>query len=291
MFLVQGLIAIGMFHLSSTPAQVTDRKTVIGFTVYWWIVDFPENSHKSFHFLTSEEQALAIRRISEDRGDVKAEEFSWGKCLIHFADPKLYGFCALLFLLNLVSTSLSYFLPIILQSGMGFSTDQAILLSAPPYFYAVIPVIISSIVGDRYQLRGLVITFNCICTIVGFCMLGFASQVTVRYVGTYLATGAYVSNWAAMNAYQANNIVGQWKRATFAAAITACNGLGGIAGAFIVRSEEAPRYMTAIWVSIGSHILIIVIVAMFTAYFWIANGRQRKGKALLEKTMDFRYTY
>lgn len=121
----------------------------------------------------------------------------------------LYGFCSLYFCLNLVSTSLSYFLPIILQSGMGFSEDQAILLSAPPYFYAVIPVIISSIVGDYYQLRGLVITFNCICTIIGFSMLGFFSQVTVRYVGTYLATGAYVSNWAAMTAYQTSNITGK----------------------------------------------------------------------------------
>jgi hypothetical protein len=94
---------------------------------------------------------------------------------------------------------------------MGFSTDQSILLSAPPYFYAIIPVIISSIVGDYYQLRGLVITFNCVCTIAGFSMLGFAPQVTVRYVGTYLATGAYVSNWAAMNAYQSSNIVGKSK--------------------------------------------------------------------------------
>ena len=92
---------------------------------------------------------------------------------------------------------------------MGFSEDQAILLSAPPYFYAVIPVIISSIVGDYYQLRGVVIVFNCICTITGFGMLGFAQQVTVRYVGTYLATGAYVSNWAAMNAYQSSNIAGE----------------------------------------------------------------------------------
>jgi len=92
---------------------------------------------------------------------------------------------------------------------MGFSEDQAILLAAPPYFYAVVPVIISSFVGDHYQLRGLVIIFNCICTVVGFSMLGFASQVTVRYVGTYLATGAYVSNWAAMNAYLSSNIVGK----------------------------------------------------------------------------------
>ncbi len=173
-------------------------------------MDFPENSHESFAFITPELQRLACSRITEDRGDVQAEAFSCRRCITHFRDPKLWAFCMLFFTLNLVSTSLSYFLPIILQSGMGFSTDQAILLSAPPYFYAVIPVIISSIVGDMYQRRGLVITFNCICTITGFCMLGFASQVTVRYVGTYLATGAYVSNWAAMNAYQASNIVGRY---------------------------------------------------------------------------------
>ncbi|KAK5013920.1 hypothetical protein LTR60_003617 [Cryomyces antarcticus] len=82
-------------------------------------------------------------------------------------------------------------------------------------------------------------------------MLGFSSQVTVRYIGTFLATGAYVSNWAALNAYQANNIVGQWKRAFTAAAVTAFNGAGGIAGSFIVRQNEAPRYFTAVWVSIG----------------------------------------
>jgi hypothetical protein len=162
---------------------------------YLWIVDFPENSHKSFHFLTAEEQAFAETRISDDRGDVKAEEFSlFQSCLVHFTDPKLYGFCILFFCQNVISTGLSYFLPIILQAGMGFSSDQSILLSAPPYFYAVIPVIFSSIVGDRYQLRGLVIIFNCVCTITGFSMLGFSNQVAVRYVGTYLATGAYVSN-------------------------------------------------------------------------------------------------
>jgi len=43
----------------------------------------------------------------------------------------------------------------------------------------------------------------------------------------------------------------QWKRAVTAAAVSACNGLGGIAGSYIVRQDEAPRYMTAIWVSIG----------------------------------------
>lgn len=269
----------------------TNLVPVIGFATYFWMVDFPENAHNSFRFLSRSEQILAESRIQEDRGDVQPELFSWTICLAQFADLKLYGFAAMFFLLNLVSTSLSYFLPIILQSGMGFSSDQAILLSAPPYFYAVIPVILSSIVGDYYQLRGLVISFNCVCTVVGFSMLGFASQNGVRYSGTYLATGAYVSNWAALSTYMASNITGQWKRSTFAAAVTACNGLGGIAGSFIVRQPEAPRYTTAVWVSIGSHIVIIGLVAAFSVYFWYANKRQRKGKVLLERTADFRYTY
>jgi MFS family permease len=219
--------------------------------VFWWMVDFPEHAHRSFKFLSKEEAQIAASRIEKDRGDVEPQRFSWKKVLVHAADPKIYGFCTLYFLQNLVSTSLSYFLPIILQGGMGFSTNSAILLSAPPYYYAVIPAILSSLVGDKFQLRGPIIIFNSLCLILGFCMLGFSDQVTVRYIGTYLATGAYVANWAGMATYQANNIVGQWKRVFTAAAITACNGAGGIAGSFIVRQQEAPRYMTAIWVSIG----------------------------------------
>ena len=234
MYVVQGLMAC-----------------IIGISTYWWIVDFPENAEQSFYFLNKAETDLAVKRIQDDRGDVKPTPFSWPVVLKNFLDVKVYGFAATFFLLNLVSTALSYFLPIILQTGMGFSPNKAILLSAPPYYYAVIPVLISSRIGDKYQLRGPVITFNSSCLIAGFCMLGFSDQVTVRYIGTYLATGAYISNWAALNSYQASNITGQWKRAVTAAAVTACNGLGGVAGSFIVRQREAPRYLTAIWVSIG----------------------------------------
>lgn len=114
-------------------------------------------------------------------------------------------------------------------------------------------MLLTSLVGDFYRVRCPVITFNALTLIAGFLMLGLpvSKQVTVRYIGTFLATGAYVSNWAALNAFQSNNVVGQWKRAATAAAVTACNGLGGVAGSYIVRREEAPEYQTAVWVSIG----------------------------------------
>ena len=174
---------------------------------------------------------------------------------------------------------------------MGFRPGKEILLSSPPYYYAVVPLLLSSYLADKYRVSGPVIVVNALCPIAGFAMLGFPSQATVRYIGTYLATGAYVSNWAALNAYQANNITGQWKRATIAAVVTACNGLGGIAGSYIVRQEEAPRYMTAIWIGISSHVLMIAIVCVCTVLFWLANRRQRKGQGLIESVEGFRYTY
>lgn len=147
--------------------------------------------------------------------------------------------------------------------------------------------------GDKFRLRGPAIIFNAVVLIAGFLMFGLpiSHQVTVRYIGTYLATGAYVSNWAALNAYQANNIVGQWKRATIAAAVTACNGLGGIAGSFIVRQQEAPWYPTAVWVSIGSHVLMIVIVGGFTVWFKMENDRQRKKGRVIEGTVRYPFFF
>ncbi|KAL3465363.1 major facilitator superfamily domain-containing protein [Aspergillus heterothallicus] len=275
MYLVQGIVSC-----------------IIGILTYWWMVDFPENARKSFRFLTDVEAKAAAQRIQADRGDVTLDPFSWSKILVNFADPKLYGLACMYFLLNLVSTALNYFLPQILVSGMGFSANESILLSTPPYYYAILPVLLTSFFGDSYHIRGPLITFNALCLIAGFLMFGLPSStsVPVRYIGTFLATGAYVSNWAALNAYMANNVVGQWKRVTTAAAVAACNGLGSIAGSYIVRQQEAPQYETAVWVSVGSHILMIGIVCLFTIGFYSLNCRQKEGK-LLQNTVGFRYTY
>ncbi|RMD44148.1 hypothetical protein DV735_g951, partial [Chaetothyriales sp. CBS 134920] len=284
MYLVQGVIT-----------------TAIGLVTYFWMVDFPERSQHSFRFLTAEESALAVERINADRQDAgdldddsnasSKDPLTMSKVLLPFLDPKLYIFSILFFLLNIVSTALSYFLPIILQSGFGFSANKSIILSTPPYYYSVIPVILSSWFADRFSLRGPVISFNAICVIVGFSMFGFSSITPVRYIGTFLATGAYVSNWAALSAYQANNITGHWKRATIAAAVSACNGLGGIAGSYIVRSQEAPHYFTAVWISIGSHILMVGLVAVCTIWFWTENQKQQAGRKVLERVQGWRYTY
>jgi sugar phosphate permease len=181
---------------------------VIGVATYWWMVDFPEDSDRSFLFLSSREKAIVVDRIAKDRGDAYAQPFTLSNVLIHALDAKIWAFACLFFLQNIVSTALAYFVPIILQDGLGFSSSAAIVLSAPPYYYAVVPAVISSWVADRYRLRGPVIVFNAACVVTAFALLCFAESPAARYAGVFLATGAYVSNWASLSAYQSNNIVG-----------------------------------------------------------------------------------
>ncbi|KAI3402010.1 hypothetical protein diail_3984 [Diaporthe ilicicola] len=274
MFVVQG--AITMF---------------IGIVTYLWVPHFPENVSRTRWFLTQAEADEVLATLDRESKDAGAPEpFTASAILKPFLDMKIYAFSILFFLQNVVSTALSYFIPTILI-GMGFTSGTSILLYAPPYYYAVIPVIITSFIADRIALRGPIIIFNALCLIVGMCMLGFPSNVAVRYVGVLFATGAYVSNWAALNAYQMNNVTGQWKRATVAATVSGCNALGGIAGSYIFRASEAPWYPTAIWISIGSHILIIAIVGLCGGLFWRANRSAQAGKGIIEGVEGFRYIY
>lgn len=89
------------------------------------MVDFPENSHKSFYFLSVEEARIVSKRIQDDRGDLVAQDFELGKVLVHARDPKVWAFASLFFMQNIVSTALAYFVPIILENGLGYSADTA----------------------------------------------------------------------------------------------------------------------------------------------------------------------
>jgi hypothetical protein len=86
------------------------------------------------------------------------------------------------------------------------------------------------------------ILFNCLLEVIGVAVLGFATQNPVRYFGAFLIIGGANSNIALVLTYQANNIVGQWRRAFCSATIVGAGGMGGIIGSLTFRSQDAPNY-------------------------------------------------
>ncbi|KAF6811815.1 major facilitator superfamily transporter [Colletotrichum sojae] len=269
---------------------------VIGIIGYFLLVGFPDVQKRTWGFLSERETAWVISRVQADRGDAKLPKFSVMKFLRGGADIKVWALALIYFNQALVNFALSFFLPIILKDNMGFSAAKAQILVAPPYIFAAGIMYAAGWVGDRYMLRGpLLIGLNTVA-IIGISMIGFHSQVAVRYAGVFLLTAGVLSSIPTTMAYQANNIRGQWKRAFSSALTVAFGGIGGIAGSLIFRSQDKPRYLPGLIACMAAAIMIIVVVLALSAYFYYWNKKADRGEVEIEASeetdaSDFRYTY
>lgn len=290
---------------------------IVGLIGALTIADFPEkaaNKTRSFAlpFLSQKEAEFIVARIEKDRHDVVALPFSvsnYAKCA---ADLKIWGFATLFGLTTTCTYAIAYFLPQILEDGMGFSVGASQCLIAPPYVAGAIWMYFCAVMADKYRLRGPWIIGNSLLGFIGLALLGFASNVGecpaynpplkytgyilkswtgARYFGVFLAVSACNANVPCILTYQANNIRGQWKRALASATLVGSGGIGGIVGSTVFRDQDAPQYVPGIITTLLANGLIIVIVILLDFKFWRANKRAAAGGKPIEKLEGFRYTY
>ncbi|KAB5576340.1 phthalate transporter [Coniochaeta sp. 2T2.1] len=264
---------------------------ILAFVAYLLIVDFPENSPKSWSFLTQKEADLVCARIEHDRNDVEMTSFHLGSYLRHGLDSKVWGFAWLYMLTTTNTYAIAYFLPIILQGGLGFNVAKAQCLVAPPYVAAAIVMVIQGWFGDKYRVRGPIIIFNCALGILGLGLLGFAKPPGVRYFGVFLATIACNANCPVLLTYQSNNIRGQWKRAFTSATLIGGGAIGGIIGTTVFRAVDAPGYRPGIVACLIANVLMIAIVLALSFKFRRANRRVDAGGKQIEGYPGFKYTF
>ncbi|KZM21583.1 uncharacterized protein EKO05_0008037 [Ascochyta rabiei] len=266
---------------------------VIGFVGWYFIVDFPELANKpgmGKKFLNQSEVDFIVARIERDRHDALPEEFNIGKYLKNALDLKIWGFAAIFMLTTTITYAIAYFLPIILKDGMGFNTAASNCLIAPPYVFAGFVMMGFAYLGDKYRIRSVWVIVNGVMALIGLPMIGFSSNVGVRYTGVFLATAAANANVPAVLTWQANNIRGQWKRALCSATLVGAGGIGGIIGGTVFRTQDKPNYVPGITACMIAAGLIVVIALLMNLKFWRANKRADAGGKIIEGLEGFRYT-
>ncbi|OCT53025.1 putative transporter [Cladophialophora carrionii] len=263
---------------------------VLAVGAWFIIVDFPEDSPKSWHFLNEAEASWVVARIEKDRSDTFPDEFSVGKYLRNALDSKVWAFAWLYMLTTTNSYAIAYFLPIILRSGMNFSVAAAQCLTAPPYVAAAIVMFIESYYADKWRVRGPVVVGNALMGILGLGLLGYVHNNGVRYFGVFLATTACNANCPALITYQGNNVRGQWKRALTSATLVGGGSIGGIIGTTVFRAQDAPNYRPGILTCLLANVLIVLIVAALSVKFDRANKRVDSGGKPIEGLEGFKYT-
>ncbi|KAI5359824.1 Putative major facilitator superfamily, MFS transporter superfamily [Septoria linicola] len=263
---------------------------IIAILGYIFLIDFPEEAHKTKWFLKEDEIKVMVDRVQRDRADAHVTPFNLKNYLLQGKDWKVWFFATEFGCSAVVTYAVSYFLPIILRDTLGFSVVQSQCLTAPCYAFSFILGFAGSWISDKYNIRGHIIVFNCILEIIGVAVLGYAEQPYVRYFGAFLITGGANSNVPASMTYQANNVVGQWRRAFTPATIVAMGGVGGVIGSVAFRAGDSPTYRPGLYTCFAAASLTILSVAMTTLCMWKKNQQQAKGLIVIEGVPGFRYT-
>ena len=146
--------------------------------------------------------------------------------------------------------SFSLFLPTIIKN-MGYSANNAQLMSVPPYVFACIFTIAASWFADRAQQRGVFLMGFQLVGILGFALLAGSSNASVQYAGTvFAAIGIYPQVPLGM-AWNGANIGGSLKRGTGIAMQVMGGNCGGIIASYVYLTRDGPRYITGHSILIG----------------------------------------
>ena len=126
---------------------------------------------------------------------------------------------------------------------MGFTSIQSQGLSAPPYFLSFLCTIITSIIADRTQQRGIVIICCCLVGGIGYIMLAATKSVASRYAGCYLAAAGIFPAIANILPWVTNNQGNDTRRGTGIMILNLIGQCGPLLGTNIYPTKQGPLYI------------------------------------------------
>jgi len=203
--------------------------TVIAFTAYFFMHDYPESST----FLTEDEREFIVHTIRDD-SQGQAKHFSTRFVVQALADWKSWVQLLMFLGVNIPVYAVALFLPSVI-AGLGFSAANAQLLSVPPFICGCLSTVIMGIYSDKLQMRGPFVVAGAGISLVGYIIAftttapgpGYAAAV-IAAMGVYPCIPLIVT-WAGGNAG------GDMKRGVVIAMVVCTGNLGGIESSFVYR--------------------------------------------------------
>ncbi|KAL2392097.1 putative transporter C11D3.18C [Exophiala dermatitidis] len=212
------------------------------------------NSVETAYFLSPEERKLARARLETSHQtsilSTEPEKFRWSEVRrgilslqLFFSGTVYFSICCALF-------SFSLFLPSIVQS-LGYTANEAQLLSVPPYALASIVGVCVAFVSDRLRMRGMLILFTMPLAIIGYALIARVDSNVTKYGLTFLMASGVYGSVPPLLVWILNNSAGHYKRATAGALQVCTANMGGIVAAFLYPNNEKPYYVKSHHIVLG----------------------------------------
>ncbi|KIW11731.1 hypothetical protein PV08_09003 [Exophiala spinifera] len=268
-FLIEGLITV-----------------VAGLVSPFFLVDFPERAK----WLTARQKHIASARLMPDQQAKEYIQPTIMQGLKMLWDWKLLAFSMQYFVCSASSYVLTFFSPIILRQGMGFSYVMSQVMLSPPFVFTIFLGMALAIISDKYKTRWPVLCGQSMLTVLGLLIVLYGRLPGVQYFGLFLAVCGITANVPATLSYGQSNTADVRKKGAAAAAMVSMGGAGGICGSTIFRSRDAPRYLPGIWTILGLQLAFILGTFALSKHLKRQNKLADEGKRpALENVEGFRY--
>ncbi|CAK7206455.1 hypothetical protein SEUCBS139899_009250 [Sporothrix eucalyptigena] len=258
----------------------------VALCAFFVLDEYPRESK----FLNTEQRDLTVRLLTQDREKESQEKLTISTILHTLQDWKVWIF-AILYMLCVTGTyGLAYYIPLILNSQMGFTGAISQLLTTPPYFYGFILSVAVSSLSDHHKIRSPYIVGLELSVIMGMVLMRWGPNTGSQYLGLFfnlgssLVLGPLIVVWAVDNA--SNHV----KRSVTSGLQLSFGAIGGIIGSTVFRAQDAPYYTPGIIVVLCSSFVIAVVAAFFYFYFGKQNKLRKEAGLLLEGQQGFYYT-
>lgn len=234
-----GLIATGITEINSGPLPrwkylylIEGLLTMVAVCfVFFFLPGYPRNIAKN-------EEERKIWDIREERRKLFLGSGKFDKSQVKeaFKDSKLYFSIIIQFCQDMCMYGFTTFLPSILY-GIGFDNLEAQYLTIPVYILAGGVYLTAAKLSDRWKIRGPVIIFLNLISIVGYIILLAVHDNAVKYFACYLITFALYLNVGLNETWLAGNSAPIDKRSTSIAANQTFGNVAGIIAPLVYRSS------------------------------------------------------
>ncbi|KAK3381765.1 high-affinity nicotinic acid transporter [Podospora didyma] len=242
---------------------------LVSFSAYWLIHDYPATAK----FLTKDERTEVQRRLLEDHGHL-LDDFNLKYVWQAITDWKIYIFMLTCMAAFCPIYSFSLFLPTIIR-GMGYTANNAQLMSVPPYVCACFFTIVASWLADKWRTRGVFLLGFQVVAIAGFAMLAGTANASVQYAGTVLAAIGIFPQVPLGIAWNSSNVGGSsLKRGTAIAMQVMGGNTGGIIASYVYLTRDGPRYIKGHSILIGFVGMAFFLTLLMTVWCRRENTRR-----------------
>jgi len=250
---------------------------VLGSLAFIYVPDSP----MAATWLSREERIFAIKRLSINQTGIHNSHFKWRQLGEALLDPQYWMFFLMSLGAALSSGFISSFTATVIAS-FGFNTKDAALLNVPSGAMILIGVVISSYAVRRSSQRWIWVVILSIPGIIGGGLTSFLpkSNVAGLLVGIYFIN-CIVGATNIFYIWSTANVAGYTKRVTMNITLLIGFALGNIISPLIFRAQDAPRYLPAKRMVMGSQAGVAVVAILLRIYYGLQN-RKRNRKAAEE---------